>query len=548
MTTSSVMECDLKLAGGTVLDGTGARGVAADVAVTGDRITAIGNLSGVAARATIDCTGRMVAPGFIDIHSHSDWLVPGGDSGALVEPFVRQGMTTLVGGNCGFSPAPATEHNHRSLTESSRLIVDDAIDLPWRDMSGFLGALEQTPLPLNVAELVGHGAVRSAVTGALNAAAPSTDELAAMERLVRESLDAGCVGLSTGLGYPPGIFASEDELARFASWTSAAGKLFTSHLRAYSTVSPVYQTDPATRAHNLAAIDEILRVAERAKAKLQISHLIFVGRNTWPTVADAIATIEQARARGLDVAFDAFPYTAGNTTASVLFPPEMLPQLESILADPAMMAVVKQFGAAVFGQIGFFLEDIQIMRANAPAYEQYEGMFVGDAAERAGMDAWEFYARLVVDSGRMARVLNHTYSGHDGEEDALRAILAHPLCTIETDTFLTGHGHQNPASYGTFPRVLATYVRQGLFPIEEAVRKMTGAAAERLGWTDRGFVRTGCAADLVVFHPGELRDTASFAAPASYPEGIEHVLINGRRVVDGGRYDAGAAAGRVLRS
>jgi N-acyl-D-amino-acid deacylase len=368
-----------------------------------------------------------------------------------------------------------------------------------------------------------------------------------MERLVRESLDAGCVGLSTGLGYPPGIFASEDELARFASWTAAAGKLFTSHLRAYSNVSPVYQTDPTERAHNLAAIDEILRVAKRGGAKLQVSHLIFVGRNTWPTVEEALRTVERAREDGLDVAFDAFPYTAGNTTASVLFPPEILPQLESILGDPQTMSALKEFGNGAFAQIGFYLEDIQIMRANAPAYEQYEGLFVGEAARRAGMDPWEFYARLVIDSRRMARVLNHTYSGHEGVEDALRAVLAHPLCTIETDTFLTTHGHQNPASYGTFPRVLHTYVREGLFSLEDAVRKMTGAAAERLGLQDRGTIREGNAADLVVLDPARLRDTASFEQPAQYPEGIEHVLINGRHVVDGGRYDARAAAGRVLR-
>lgn len=542
------MECDVKLANGTVIDGTGSAARRADVALRGDRIVAIGDLAQVVAASTIDCAGKVVTPGFIDIHSHSDWLVPGGDSGVLVEPFVRQGMTTLVGGNCGFSPAPATMRNRRSLEESSRLIVDDTIDLPWDDMDGFLGALERTPLPLNIAELIGHGAVRAAVSGALNPAPPTTDELRAMEHQVRASLDAGCVGLSTGLGYAPGIFASEDELAACASWASAAGKLFTAHLRAYSTVSPVYQSDPAARAHNLAAIDEILRVAERGRAKLQISHLIFVGRNSWPTADDALSTIERTRERGLDVAFDAFPYTAGNTTASVLFPPEMLPQLESILADPALLDTVKQLGQAVFAQIGFWLEDIQIMRANAPAFEQYEGLFVGDAAQRAGMDVWEFYGRLVLESGRTARVLNHTYSGHEGEEEALRRVLAHPLCTIETDTFLTSHGFQNPASYGTFPRVLHTYVRAGLFTLEEAVRKMTGAAAERLGWRERGFVREGCFADLVVLDPRQLRDTADFATPASFPDGIEHVLINGRRVVDGGRYDARAAAGRVLRS
>ena len=542
------MPADLKLAGGRVVDGSGATAFSADVAITGDRIAAIGDLAGLEARRSIDCRGRLIAPGFIDIHSHSDWLVPGGDAGRLVEPFVRQGMTTLVGGNCGFSPAPLSERNREAARESSRLIVDDEVELRWETMHEFLEALEREPLPLNVAELVGHGAIRSAVMGALNAAEPGADELEAMERHAREALDAGCFGISSGLGYPPGIFSSEAELARVAGWAAASGKIFTSHLRAYSRVSPVYKTDASVLAHNLAAIEEILSVARAGKAKVQISHLIFVGRETWPTVEQAIAMIERAREDGIDVAFDAFPYTAGNTTASVLFPPEMLPHLESILADPNLLATVKELGRHAFEQIGFWLEDIQIMRANAPAYEPYEGLFVGDAAARAGMDVWEFYARLVIESHRTARVLNHTYSGHEDREDALRRILAHPLCTIETDTFLTDHGHQNPASYGTFPRVLSTYVEAGLFSLEEAVRKMTGAAAERLGLRERGFVREGYFADLVLLDPASLRDTATFASPARFPMGIEHVWINGAHVLDGARYDAQAAAGRVLRS
>ena len=541
------MIADVKLEGGRVVDGSGARAIRADVAIAGDRIAAVGDLADLTARESIDCAGRIVLPGFIDIHSHSDWLVPGANAGRLVEPFVRQGMTTLVGGNCGFSPAPLSERNRSAARESSRLIVDDEIDLRWQTMAEFLDALAAEPLPLNVAELVGHGAIRSAVLGALNPERPSDEDIAAMERLARAALDDGCFGISTGLGYPPGIFSEAGELGRVAGWAASAGKLFTSHLRAYSRVSPIYQTDPAVLPHNLAAIEEILGVARAGRARLQISHLIFVGRETWPTCERALAAIERARDEGLDVAFDAFPYTAGNTTASVLFPPEMLPQLESILADPALLATVKELGRSVFAQIGFWLEDIQIMRANAPAFDAYDGLFVGDAAARAGLDVWEFYARLVIDSRRQARVLNHTYSGHEGREDALRRVLAHPLCTIETDTFLTDHGHQNPASYGTFPRVLSTYVAEGLFSFEEAVRKMTGAAAERLSLRDRGLVRAGLAADLVVVDPATLRDTATFATPASFPTGIEHVWINGVHVIDGGRYDAKAAAGRLLR-
>jgi N-acyl-D-aspartate/D-glutamate deacylase len=542
------MTCDLKLSGGRVIDGTGAPAFPADVAITGDCITAVGNLDALEARETLACAGRIVAPGFIDIHSHSDWLVPGPGCGALVEPFIRQGITTVVGGNCGFSPAPVTERSREAAQSASRLIADEELALPWETMGEFLDALEQMELPFNVAELVGHGAVRAAVTGPLTPDAPNARELAEMERLTREALDAGCVGVSTGLGYAPGIFAAEPELTAFARWAADDDKLFTSHVRAYSWVSPIYQSDPEQTPHNILALQELIRIARAAGARLQLSHLIFVGRNTWRTSELAIEDIEAARAGGLDVAFDAFPYTAGNTTASVLFPPEMLPHLEAMLKSAEAMAALRELGARVFEQIGFSLEDVQIMNANAPALDRYNGLFVAPAAERAGMEIWEFYARLVVESQRNARVLNHTYSGHEGEEDALRSVLAHPLCSVETDTFLTRDGHQNPASYGTFPRVLHTYVREGLFSLEEAVRKMTGAAAERLGWTDRGHIGSGCAADLVVFDPETLRDSATFDRPARFPTGIERVFINGRQVLAGDRYAPGIGAGRVIRS
>ncbi len=542
------MTCDLLLSGGDVIDGTGAPSRRADVAVTGGRISEIGDLAGLEAARTLDCTGHVVTPGFIDIHSHSDFLVPGKDCDALVEPFLRQGMTTLVGGNCGFSPAPVTEHNHANLRAGSLLILDDVLEPRWETMDEFLGALEADGVPLNVAELVGHGAVRAAVMGHLDPAVPTAEQLAAMKRLAGEALDAGCVGVSTGLGYAPGIFAQPEELAAVAGWAARAGKLFTSHVRAYSRVSPVYHPDPAETPHNVQALLELMQAARAGGARCQLSHLIFVGRETWATCEQALAAIERERDGGLDVAFDAFPYTAGNTTAAVLFPPEMLPHLEKILGDPQAMEGVKALGHRVFNEIGFFLEDIQIMNANAPAFDPYNGLFVGEAAERAGMDPWEFYARMVVESRRNARVLNHTYSGHDGEEEALRRVLAHRLCTIETDTFVTEHGHQNPAAYGTFPRVLSTYVEEGLFTLEEAVHKMTGAAAGRLGWTDRGTLRPGAAADLVVLDRPRLRDRASFEEPALFPTGIEHVFVNGAHVIEGERYQPGARAGQVLRS
>jgi N-acyl-D-aspartate/D-glutamate deacylase len=542
------MDADLKLAGGQVIDGTGAPVGRADVTISGGVITAVGDLSGSPAAQVIDCAGKTVVPGFIDIHSHTDWLLPDSDHGSLIEPFIRQGMTTLVGGNCGFSPAPITAVNRGSAHEASRLIIDGAIDIQWQSMGEFLNALERGGVALNIAQLVGHGSVRSAVTGALNPAAPSADELQRMETLTREALDAGCVGVSSGLGYPPGIFAEEAELAHFARWAARDGKLFTSHLKAYSWVSGAYTTDPTQEFHNLSAIKEILRVGQAAGARVQISHLIFVGRSTWPSYSDAIRLIEDARRDGLDVAFDAFPYTAGNTTASVLFPAWILPRLEEVLENPEERANLRDFATTAFASVGFGLADVQIMKANAPRFDQYNGLRVTDAADRAAMDPFDFYCRLVIESNRNARVLNHTYSGDRGEEEALQAVLRHPLCTIETDTFVTHDGHQNPAAYGTFPRVLSTYVKAGLFSLEEAVHKMTGAAAERLNWKDRGWVRAGCAADLVILDLARLQDTATFDQPTLFPAGIEHVFINGQHVLNGNRYNAHARAGRVLRT
>jgi N-acyl-D-amino-acid deacylase len=542
------MGCDLKLSGGEVIDGTGSVASAADVAIADGRISAIGDLGALDAKQTIDCTGKTITPGFIDVHSHGDFLVPWADHGRVIEPFIRQGVTSLVTGNCGFSPAPISDLNRYAIEEACRLLSDEKLEITWETMSEFLDHLEQTGLALNIAELVGHGVIRAAVTGPLTMETPGPDELAQMERLTKQALDDGCIGVSTGLGYPPGIFAAEPELTEFARWSARDGQLLTSHVRAYSWVSPIYKSDPTVSPHNLEAIEEVMNVARAGGARLQLSHLIFVGRNTWHTSGAVLDSIEKAREGGLDVAFDAFPYTAGNTTASVLFPPEMLPKLEEILENPEQLEGIRKLADGVFGQIGFNLDDIQIMNANTPKLMKYNGLFVGEAAKRAEMDVWKFYGRMVVESRRNARVLIHKYSGMEGEEEALRAVLAHPLCTIETDSIITKGGHQNPASYGTFPRALSTYVNEGLFTLEEAVHRMTGASAERLSWKDRGWVRKGCAADLVVMDASTLQDTATFEEPMLFPTGIEHVFINGTHVVDGDTYASGERAGQVLRA
>ena len=538
----------LKLSGGTLIDGTGAAGVRADVAIAGGRIHALGDLAALEAARTIDCSNRVVAPGFIDIHSHSDWLLPDADHGRLVEPFVRQGVTTLVAGNCGFSPAPVSARSRESARGASRLLHDGSLDPDFATMGSFLDALERGGVALNVAQLVGHGTVRAAVTGALEAAAPGRrrtgSDGASRRRGARRRLRGNLhrarlrTGHLRGRGGARGV--REDGVApRQALHLASEGVLVGERRLLARSEAGSAQPDGDPR-------DPARGACGRGAAPDQPPDL-----RRPPHLAESprgVAAVEDARREGLDVAFDAFPYTAGNTTCAVIFPAALLPKLEEVLRDPAQLAGLARFAEVAFEAIGFGLPDIQLMHCDVPEWNHLDGLRIPEAAARVGMEPFEFYARLTVASHRNARVLNHTYSGDAGDEEALRAVLAHPLCTIETDTILTGQGHQNPASFGTFPRVLSTYVRAGLFSLEEAVRKMTGAAAERLGWRDRGTVHRGAAADLVVFDPTRLRDTASFETPARAPEGIESVLVNGDVVLDAGRYDASARAGAVLRS
>lgn len=542
------MAFDTLLLGAKVIDGTGTPAFRADVGLEGDRITAVGELADAEALSSLDCTGKTIAPGFIDIHSHADWALPRTDHGALLEPFVRQGITSIVAGNCGFSPAPTTELNREHAAGESRFLVHGGLELRWESIPDFLDSLEATGIVVNLAQLAGHGAIRGAVMGPLNPARPTTDELHRMETLAREALDAGCAGISTGLAYVPGIFALEDELATVAGWVAREDKLFTSHLKAYSWISPAFTTDPTQESHNLKAIREIVRVGQAANARVQLSHLIFFGRATWPTYADALRLIEEAKTGGLDIAFDAFTYTGGNAPCPVFFPSSALPRLEEMLNDPAERRSLGDFVALAFAAIGYGWEDIRISWSNTPLFEQYEGLVITEAARRAGEDPWDFFCRLTLESRRLASIVIQAVSGDAENEEPLRAVLRHPLCTIETDAPLRSSGYQSPNAHGAFPRALSTYVQAGLFTLEEAVHKMTGAAAERLKWRDRGSVRTGCTADLVVFDAARLQDRATFETPNRFPTGIEHVFINGRHVLDGDRYDADMRAGRVLRS
>jgi N-acyl-D-amino-acid deacylase len=539
------MDCDLILKDGTIIDGTGGDGITGSVAISAGRIATVGDVGGTHAPVTINCRGKVIAPGFIDMHSHSDWVVPNADHGAVLAPLLEQGITTIVGGNCGCSPAPYLPGNRKLLPLIGRMLHDRELDYAWAGMGEFLAALEQRGLALNIAQLVGHGTLRAAVKG--TAAAPANpDEVAAMADLARAALDEGAIGLSTGLGYAPGVFADTDELIGITAPLKERGGVYTSHARSYIALGRL--DDAKQVPSNVVALDETAAVHRAHGVPVQHSHLIFVGDTTWPTTDRALEHLDRLVAEGVDIACDAFPYVGGNTTLVVFMPPWSLPNLRQAVADPEQRQRAAGTLNWVLPHLGMRWDDTQILWVPDPDKAHFQGMTIGEIARERHADATETYLDLVGELGSQTRIMNWNYSGRDEEEVSLRKVLQHPLTCFETDTILTGNGLDNPASYGTFPRILGRYVRElKLLSLGEAVRRMTSLSARRMGLRDRGRIARGLAGDLVVFDAAAVGDTTTRRAPNRSPSGIETVILNGRVVVRNGHFDPAARAGRVLR-
>lgn len=542
------MSFDLVLEHGQLVDGTGTPARAADIGIQGDRITAVagaGELAEAVAARRIDCTDRVVAPGFIDMHSHADWVLPQPDHGRVLAPLVEQGITTLVSGNCGCTPAPLAPANERIVPALGRLLHDDALDYRWRGIGEYLDTLEHDGLALNNAQLVGHGTIRAAIKGSEMGEASEAD-IAAMADLTRAALDEGAIGLSTGLGYAPGVFASTEELLGVTAPLRERNGVYTSHARSYVALVP--RGAPSDVPSNITALDETAAVYRAHGVPVQHSHMIFVGDTTWPITDRTLEHFDALVDDGVDIAFDAFPYVGGNTTLIVFLPPWALSNPRNNAKDPELRAKLTRGLDSMQARAGMRWADTQILWVPDRDLAHYEGLSVAEIARERGTEPTETYLDLIALLGPETRILNWNYSGRDDEETSLRKVLGHSRCCIETDTILTGNGFDNPASYGTFPRVLGRYVRElGLLSLPEAVRRMTSLSADRMGIRDRGRVALDLAADLVVFDPETVGDNTTRKAPNTRPSGVETVVLNGVPVVLQGRFDSSARSGRVLR-
>jgi N-acyl-D-amino-acid deacylase len=483
---------DLIIRGGTVYDGTGVPGVRADVAVRRDRIAAIGEFEGDAGRL-IDAAGMAVSPGFIDVHAHDDAAV-------LSTPMdfkLMQGVTTDIVGNCGAGVAPALGSGSRGLP-GVEVVLGPMPDADWTTFGEYMDAVERAKPAINVGAFVPHGIVRAKHLG-MDRRAPEPAELEAMRADVDEGMAAGALGMSTGLIYAPGLFAATDEIVALSEIVAKHGGIYMSHIR--------NEADGL-----LDAIDEAITIGREAGLPVEVSHHKASAPTAWGKTADSIKMIEDARAAGQDVTWDAYPYTAGSTILAAARAIR-----EEIDADGVMVSSVRE-------------------------RREYEGKTLREIGEIIGIDdPHEIIARVLSEEPAAVAVF---FSMH---EDDVRRVLAHPLCMIGSDGIPSPTGKPHPRLYGTFARVLGTYCREvGLFPLEEALRKMTSLPARRMNLAERGELREGWFADVVVFDPEKIDDIATYQAPRQYPTGIEYVIVNGKVAAEGGK-QVESHAGRLLR-
>jgi N-acyl-D-amino-acid deacylase len=496
---------DLVVTGGTLIDGSGAKRRRADIAIRDGRIVAIGRLAKLPTRARLDATGLVVAPGFVDVHTHADRIA----DKPLAENFARMGVTTVVAGNCG----------------SSAL-----------DVGAALAEITRTGVSINFATLVGHNTVRSAILERARRA-PTADELERMKALVRQAMDAGAVGFSTGLEYVPGTYADADEIRALATVAGAAGGLYASHMR-----------DEGARVEQ--AIAETIAVGEAAHCPVEISHLKIDSPRYWGGAAKLLALIDVARARGVSVCADQYAYTAASTGLGIRFPSWALeggqPAIVARLDDEATWAMIRTEMAAMLDRSG--ARDLsRSVVANYTPDPTRNGLSIADIAEktrgsRALADQLEVAREMLRAGG--AQMVYHMMGDAD-----VTAIMRHPQVSMASDASINtpGEGRPHPRGYGNTVRVLAKYVREDrVLTLEEAVRKMSALPATHFGFAERGLLKEGYAADLVLFDPRRVADRATFEAPHAWPEGLPHVIVNGVFVVRDGQHTQ-ARPGVVLR-
>lgn len=524
---------DILITNGRVIDGAGNPWKWADVATQGERIVAVGALRGAAAKHVINADGQFVTPGFVDFHTHSD-LQPLADP--LYECKTRQGVTLDVIGQDGLGLAPVTQETAAQLRSQLAGWNGDPqnVEWNWRTVTEYLDCFDNTT-SINVAMLAPHGTIRMLVMGTDNRA-PTDDELNKMRALVDQCMREGCVGLSTGLTYTPGMYATDDEIVELCKMLRPYGGYYCPHHRNYGS-------------HAIQGYSDSIEIARRAGVPVNLTHAHFgfpVNKNRAP---ELLAVFDKARSEGVDVTLDTYPYIAGATYMHAILPSWVheggidatLARLQNAETRARIQHEVEATGSDSWHNMPVDWHIIQIGGTPNGIDEWAIGMRIDDAAKKVGMTSFDYYCDLLIRTR-----LGTSQLAFIGNEENVQAILQHPIHLVGSDGIVVG-AMPHPRGFGTHTRFLAHYVRDlGLLSWEEGIRHMTSAATQRLGFLDRGIVRPGMFADLVVFDPDTIQDTATYENPRQHPRGIAHVINNGVRVIENAQH-TGTTPGRALR-
>lgn len=534
-----------------VVDGLGNPWYHADLGIQGEKIATIGRIETKDAHRVIDGENGILAPGFIDMHSHSDMIFLSENQPKLLEGRIRQGITTEIMGNCGISVSPIRDEFKSDMEKSVGWMTPDPVPWSWNSLSEFLNLIEKKGVSVNVGTLTGHGAIRTCVKG-FSSGLISPDGIGKMKEILSRTFEEGSFGLSSGLIYAPGMFADTNEFIELGKVTAKYDRILTSHVRGSSETA-------------IEAEKELLQIGEAAGCRVHRSHYEAFGKENWHKIEITLQLDEEAREKGVDFTFDMFPYTAAMTMMVAIYPPWTLdggwPQFLKRAQDPDtrkkmeqdIETVVPSWPTWVPGSWPHNLvkatgwENIFIGYIPSEKNKQYEGLSLVELGGKMRRSPFNAITDLMIEEQGAISQLIFGVSGDKKNEEPIKAIIRHPLGGYATDAVDIGKGKPHPASYGMYPKILGRYVRdEKLVTLEDAIRRMTSFPANRLGIKDRGIIAEGYAADLVLFDPNQIHDRATYENPRQFPEGIHTVIVNGHVLVEMGELRNGRP-GKVLR-